>query len=174
MLTADQFQFPETAYDFGLFDPRLYAMLYVAQRGRGDDYVVQLSVQPCASPAHHLAAGVALAPLDGEGVQTIGSGSATHNLHALFHGGYREDLPPGLRGDCRLPQAGAACGRQPPSKDHFLPLPVAMVAAGLHAKGDFFTAAANRCADDGRVSIPIVPGPRSRRRTAVAPPGRGG
>jgi 4,5-DOPA dioxygenase extradiol len=140
-----------------------------AQRGRGYDRgtwvpmmllfpqadipVVQISVQPLAGAAHHLAV-AALAPLREAGVLIIGSGLATHNLQAFFRGGYREDSPPPdwvvafSERVHRKVEAGACeeiadyrrwapfAVLNRPSEEHFLPLPVAMGAAGPHAKGE--------------------------------------
>jgi len=55
--------------------------------------VVQLSVQPKAGPAHHLALGKAIAELSEKGILVIGSGALTHNLHEVFSGRHAPDGP---------------------------------------------------------------------------------
>lgn len=55
--------------------------------------VVQLSVQPKAGPAHHLALGRALKDLSRRGILIIGSGALTHNLHEFFDNRYPIDAP---------------------------------------------------------------------------------
>lgn len=55
--------------------------------------VVQLSVQPHAGPAYHLALGRALKDLSQRGILIIGSGALTHNLHELFGNRYPIDAP---------------------------------------------------------------------------------
>ena len=113
--------------------------------------VVQLSVQPHMSAAHHIAMGRVLAPLRNDGVLLMGSGSLTHNLRELSRGG----------GDLRAPdwvrqfgawaheaiEAGSTqdvanwleCApfarENHPSPEHFLPLPFAFGAAGEGARG---------------------------------------
>ncbi|HTR85897.1 MAG TPA: class III extradiol ring-cleavage dioxygenase [Reyranella sp.] len=113
--------------------------------------ILQLSVQPYMTPAHHIALGRKLAPLREEGVLVMGSGSATHNLRRLLRG--QHELPPEPwakafddwvadtveKGDeaaladyrSRAPNAREAH----PTDEHFLPLHVAFGAAGEGAKG---------------------------------------
>jgi 4,5-DOPA dioxygenase extradiol len=110
--------------------------------------VVQLSVQPHLGPAHHLALGRALAPLRGEGVLIIGSGSYTHNLREFFHG--HSDREPQWvtafadwfdqalienRTDDLLHyrQIAPFAERNHPTEEHLLPLYVALGAAGEKA-----------------------------------------
>jgi len=104
--------------------------------------VVQLSVQPHLSPAHHAAIGAALRPLRDEGVLILASGSATHNLRDFF--GRAVDSPPQAYAkefDDWLCEAVASDNRESlldyvqkgphalsnhPTPEHFLPLFVAM------------------------------------------------
>jgi 4,5-DOPA dioxygenase extradiol len=114
--------------------------------------VVQLSIQGHLDPARHLALGDAIGPLRHEGVLVVGSGGAVHPLGdptvALGEGlptdawaiafndwlnravtaGDRESL---IRYRDRAPSAIHA----QPYPDHYMPLLVALGAAGPHAKG---------------------------------------
>jgi 4,5-DOPA dioxygenase extradiol len=111
--------------------------------------VVPMSIQPQLGPAHQYAVGRALAPLREEGVLVIGSGSITHNLHD-FRSGYSEEREaPYVRpfiewverkladGDVEalLDYRGQApfAERAHPTDEHFLPLFVALGAAGRQA-----------------------------------------
>lgn len=143
-VTAD----PERGLDHGAWVP--LSLIYA----EADVPVVQLSIASNASPEWHFALGQALAPLAGEGVLIIGSGSITHNLRALFSARLPIDAPApawvtdftGWMAD-RL-AAGAvdevlhAVERAPhgrdnhPTPDHILPLFVAMGAGGAAFKAE--------------------------------------
>lgn len=114
--------------------------------------VLQLSLQSQLGPAHHERLGAALAPLRGEGVLLIGSGSWTHDLRRFR--GQAEDAPvqpdvtafadwmhdavlDGRRDDllhyrARAPYAAA----NHPTEEHLLPLYVALGAAGPGARAE--------------------------------------
>jgi len=113
--------------------------------------VTQLSVQPMLSGADHLALGSALAPLRREDVLVIGSGGAVHNLGQLDWSG--EAPPPDwatefddwIKNTVAGPHAEnlAAYRTQAPhaylaqpSDEHFLPIIVALGAAGPGARGE--------------------------------------
>lgn len=104
--------------------------------------VLQLSVQPHQSPAHHLAIGQALRGLREEGVMILASGSATHNLNDFF-GRAIDAAPPEYVGlfDEWLKTAienndreslldylhkGPYAAENHPTPEHFLPLFVAL------------------------------------------------
>jgi 4,5-DOPA dioxygenase extradiol len=117
--------------------------------------VAQISIQPSLDGAHHLRLGAALAPLAKEGVLVLGSGHLTHNLHEWIADARRrgsmsvaEREPEtyvrefsdwanaALERDDRaaladwLLQAPHA-RRAHPTPEHFLPLLVAVGAAGI-------------------------------------------
>ncbi|MBV8392295.1 MAG: dioxygenase [Alphaproteobacteria bacterium] len=118
---------------------------------KADIPIFQLSVQPYATPADHIALGRRLAPLREEGVLVMGSGSATHNLRRLMRGAHDTPAEPWARefddwvaekveaGDekalanyrSEAPHAKEAH----PTDEHFLPLHVAFGAAGEGARG---------------------------------------
>ncbi len=137
---------PERGYDHGAWVPLM--LLYP----QADVPVVQISVQPALGAAHHLAIGRALAPLAEQGILVLGSGSLTHNLHEFFRGGYAGDAPPewvSTFDDWVLEKAAGGAvddlvhyrERAPhardnhPTEEHFLPLHVALGAAGEGATG---------------------------------------
>lgn len=113
--------------------------------------VAQLSVQSGRDGAHHLALGRVLAPLRADDVLIVGSGGAVHNLRRLDWGrtgaapadfaiafdtwlaealgAGRTDEVAGFRRTA--PQAATA----QPSDEHFMPLVVALGAAGPGATG---------------------------------------
>lgn len=111
--------------------------------------VAQLSIQPAAGAAAHLAMGRALAGLRDEGILVLGSGGAVHNLRQVRFGGgpaadWAETFDAWLdevlaAGDAETlvhTWTDAPGGRQAhPRDEHLLPLPVALGAAGPEAKG---------------------------------------
>jgi 4,5-DOPA dioxygenase extradiol len=112
--------------------------------------VVQLALQPERGTAHHLELGRALAPLASEGVLIIGSGHTTHNLRDFFGNrrrrdtmSYAADFAGWVSGRLEAGDADAIVDyrerapqaeRAHPTEEHFLPLPVALGAAGAHAR----------------------------------------
>jgi 4,5-DOPA dioxygenase extradiol len=133
---------PVRGLDHGAWSPLLY--MYP----KADVPVVQLAVQTELGPKHHLAMGRALAPLAKENVLIIGSGHLTHNLRDRGNGGiapyalafqewvkqridrhaldeladYRSVTPDGVRAH--------------PTDEHFLPLYVALGAAGADYRAE--------------------------------------
>jgi 4,5-DOPA dioxygenase extradiol len=112
--------------------------------------VVQVSVQPSLGTAHHLQLGEALAPLAEEGVLIVGSGHVTHNLRDWFaHHADPQPLPYVVQFSRWLQQhlesndreallnyrdRGPGAARAHPTEEHFLPLFVALGAAGPDAR----------------------------------------
>lgn len=141
---------PKRGYDHGTWVP--LSLMYP----HADVPVVQVSIQPLADPAHHLAVGRALAGLAEEDVLLIGSGSLTHNLGEVFdrrRGGMRpldgpmdawaigfadwfadkiagNDVAALVDYRALAPEAV----RNHPHDDHLLPLYVALGAAGEGAR----------------------------------------
>lgn len=117
--------------------------------------VVQLSVQPERCARHHFALGRALAAFSDENVLVIGSGHMTHNLmdymrptgglpavesrafrewvHALVLGGGETAIEALFDWERQAPGARAAH----PTPEHFLPLFVALGAAGAEYKTEW-------------------------------------
>jgi 4,5-DOPA dioxygenase extradiol len=117
--------------------------------------VTQLSLQPAKSAEHHHRIGLALSALRKRGVLVIGSGGATHNLGELGPG---DSLPKWAAAfDTWLDEKARAgdatslidyrklapdAARNHPTEDHYLPLLVALGAAGDGAKGTTLHASA--------------------------------
>jgi len=113
--------------------------------------IFQLSVQPYATPADHVALGRKLAPLKEDGVLVMGSGSATHNLRRLVRGQHdtvpepwakafddwvAEKIAAGDEAALANYRSEAPHARDAhPTDEHFLPLHVAYGAAGEGAQG---------------------------------------
>lgn len=113
---------------------------------------LQLSVQPQRDAAWHRGVGAALAPLRAEGVLILASGGAVHNLRALDWGGdgasppawaaeFDEWLATALaEGDTAALLDWRKTAPHPrqaqPTTEHFVPLFVALGAAGEGARGE--------------------------------------
>jgi 4,5-DOPA dioxygenase extradiol len=119
--------------------------------------VAQISIQPSLDAEHHLRVGAALAPLVQDGVLVIGSGHMTHNLREWIADAQRRGsmsiderepdpyvvefsqwVDTALRSDDRKALAGwleqaPHARRAHPTPEHFLPLMVAVGAAGRGA-----------------------------------------
>jgi 4,5-DOPA dioxygenase extradiol len=131
--------------DHGAWEPLL--LMYPD----ADIPVTQLSLQPSLGTAHHFLLGRALAPLRQEGVLILASGSTTHNLRQF--GAYAFDASPpdwvkqfdrwlaetiaDQNIDALLDYRRQApyAVQNHPTEEHFLPLLVALGAAGEEPKG---------------------------------------
>jgi len=114
----------------------------------GDIPVLQLSLQTHLGPAHHLRLGEALRPLAEEGVLILGSGSLTHDLRSVswrgpnaepdwvksFGDWVNQALAEGRVDDLvNYRSLAPNAARNHPTEEHFLPLFVALGAAGKGA-----------------------------------------
>ncbi|QXX73364.1 class III extradiol ring-cleavage dioxygenase [Methylovirgula sp. HY1] len=115
--------------------------------------IVELSVQREGGAGHHIMVGRALAPLREHGILIVGSGSLTHGVDAITKsklalGGPAPDwVSTFAEWVHEKAEAGAIdeiadwwglapnAKRNHPTPEHFLPLPLAMGAAGEGAKG---------------------------------------
>lgn len=133
---------PSQGLDHGAWVPLM--LMYP----EADIPVAQLSVMPYRSAADHIALGRLLEPLRREGVLILASGGAVHNLREFRFGG--NGTAPWATGFAgwldRTLEAGDAqavgnwldaspdARRAHPTDEHFLPLPVALGAAGPRPK----------------------------------------
>lgn len=132
-------------WDHGVFIPLKVAL------PDADSPVVQLSLQRGLSPAAHLAAGRALAPLRDEGVLILGSGMSWHNMRGfspaftdrskVFDRWLAEAVADPQRREARLAGwAEAPHAREAhPREEHLAPLFVAAGAAAGEAGRTAFT-----------------------------------
>jgi 4,5-DOPA dioxygenase extradiol len=113
---------------------------------QADAPVLQVSIQTALGAAHHLALGRVLAPLADEGVLVVGSGHMTHNLHewmrsvfaetpAAYVAEFRDWVDARIQAhdeETLLEYRALAphALRAHPTEEHFLPLFVALGAAG--------------------------------------------
>jgi 4,5-DOPA dioxygenase extradiol len=135
---------PSRGFDHGTWIPLMLA--YPA----ADIPVVQLSIQHHRDVMYHWQLGQGLAPLRQEGVLIVGSGSATHNLHAF---GDQYDAPPPVwvkqfdewlattiaQADwnslMQYRQLAPYAQDNHPTEEHLLPLFVALGAGGSNPVG---------------------------------------
>ena len=138
----------ERGFDHGTWVP--LSLMYPD----ADIPIVQLAIQPHLGTAHHVALGRALAALKDQNIMVVGSGSATHNLREFSaHRRLKADeAPPWVlefdewvrarvqEGDTEqlinYRQLAPHAQRNHPTEEHFLPLHVAVGAAGEGAKGE--------------------------------------
>lgn len=134
---------PERGLDHGAWVP--LRSIYPG----ADVPVTQLAIQPRQDAAWHYRLGEALAPLRHEGVLVLASGGAVHNLRGLdWSGGaapawaraFDDWVATAMAaGDSTALIAWETLAPQPrqahPTEDHFLPLFVALGAAGQGARG---------------------------------------
>lgn len=136
---------PDRGLDHGTWSPLI--LIYPA----ADIPLFQLSVQANRDARHHYAVGRSLRPLRDQGVLIVASGNATHNL-ADWHGHAKYDpaaayarafddwLAEAVEDDRRedlldWTDSGPEALHNHPSPEHFLPLFVALGAAGSEASG---------------------------------------
>jgi 4,5-DOPA dioxygenase extradiol len=129
---------PDRGLDHDVWAPLLY--MYPD----ADIPVVQLSIQPHLGTKHHLEVGRALRPLADEGILVIGSGHLTHNLRDWargqgapapyareFQDWVLEKIRSRNEEDLVHYRSRSAHGvRAHPTDEHFLPLFIALGAAG--------------------------------------------
>lgn len=134
---------PERGLDHGAWVPLKLAW------PEADIPVLQLSLQTHLGPAHHLKLGEALRPLTEEGVLILGSGSLTHDLRSVSWRGPNDEpdwvksfgdwvntaLAEGRIDDLvNYRRLAPNAARNHPTEEHFLPLFVALGAAGRGTK----------------------------------------
>jgi len=129
---------PSQGLDHGAWVPLM--LMYPG----ADIPVAQFAVQPGRSAADHIALGRQLADLRREGVLILGSGGAVHNLREFIYGGpgtasWATGFADWLDGVLTAGDGDAVANwltrcpdtrRAHPTDEHFLPLPVALGAAG--------------------------------------------
>jgi 4,5-DOPA dioxygenase extradiol len=133
---------PSRGLDHGAWSPLI--LIYP----EADVPVTQLSIQPGKGPEHHLAVGRALGALSDEGILVLGSGGAVHNLGHFrvdrrtpadwaiaFEDWLTERLAGGDAAALAKYEGLADGAKAHPTDDHFLPLFVALGAAGPGARG---------------------------------------
>lgn len=127
---------PQRGLDHGAWSPLLH--MYP----KADVPVVQIALQTPLGPRHHMELGRALAPLANEGVLIIGSGHMTHNLRERGNAGpqpYAHEFQSWVKEKIEAHdvdslvnyrQLNAHGVRAHPTDEHFLPMFIALGAAG--------------------------------------------
>lgn len=133
---------PIRGLDHGAWSPLLH--MYP----KADVPVVQVAVQTELGPRHHLELGRALAPLAAEGVLIIGSGHMTHNLRERSGNGplaYASEFQAWVKDKIEAKDFDSLVNyralnphgvRAHPTDEHFLPLFVALGAAGREYRSE--------------------------------------